>query len=83
MPEIPDLEAIRHYLMPRFKALTVTEVETPLPWLVRTGAGDLETLVGHRFGEIHRLGKFLIWFVDDERLLVMNPMLRGRFHWVE
>lgn len=43
MPEIPDLEAIRHYLMPRFKALTVTEVETPLPWLVRTGAGDLET----------------------------------------
>ena len=83
MPEIPDLEAVRHYLMPRLEGLTITEVETPLPWLVRTGADDLATLVGHRFGEIHRLGKFLIWFVDDGRLLVVNPMLTGRFHWVE
>ena len=60
MPEIPDLEAVRHYLMPRFESLTVTEVETPLPWLVRTRADDLAMLVGHRFGEIHLLGKFLI-----------------------
>ena len=83
MPEIPDLEAVRHYLMPRLDGLTVAEVEAPLPWLVRTGADDLATLVGHGFGEIHRLGKFLIWFVDDGRLLVVNPMLTGRFHWVE
>ncbi len=83
MPEIPDLEAVRHYLTPRLDGLTVAEVEAPLPWLVRTGADDLATLVGHGFGEIHRLGKFLIWFVDDGRLLVVNPMLTGRFHWVE
>ena len=83
MPEIPDLEAVRHYLMPRLDGLTVAEVETPLPWLVRTGADGLATLAGHRFGEIHRLGKFLIWSVDDGRLLVVNPMLTGRFHWVE
>ena len=83
MPEIPDLEAVRHYLMPRLDGLTVAEVETPLPWLVRTGADDLATLAGHGFGEIHRLGKFLIWSVDDGRLLVVNPMLTGRFHWVE
>jgi len=31
MPEIPDLEAVRHYLMPHLEGLTVTEVETPLP----------------------------------------------------
>ncbi|MEX2228301.1 MAG: DNA-formamidopyrimidine glycosylase family protein [Dehalococcoidia bacterium] len=83
MPEIPDLEAIRHYLMPRLAGLTVTRVESPIPWLVRTGAPDLESIVGHGFGEIHRLGKFLIFFMDDERLLVVNPMLTGRFHWVE
>lgn len=83
MPEIPDLEAIRHYLVPRLAGLTVTETEAPIPWLVRTGAADLETLHGHGFGEIHRLGKFLVFFVDDGRLLVVNPMLTGRFHWVE
>lgn len=83
MPEIPDLEAIRHYLMPRLDGLTVTRTEAPIPWLVRTGSEGLATLEGHRFGEIHRLGKFLLCFVDDGRILVINPMLTGRFHWVE
>ncbi|MFA7249979.1 MAG: DNA-formamidopyrimidine glycosylase family protein [Dehalococcoidia bacterium] len=82
MPEIPDLEAIRHYLMPRLAGLTVTRTEAPIPWLVRTAEG-LASLEGHGFEEIHRLGKFLIFFVDDGRLLVINPMLTGRFHWVE
>ncbi len=83
MPEIPDLEAIRHYLMPRLDGLTVTSTEAPIPWLVRSGAEGFATLAGHRFGEIHRLGKFLLFFVDDGRVLVINPMLTGRFHWVE
>ena len=83
MPGIPDLEAVRHYLMPRLAGLTITETEAPLPWLVRTGSDELATLAGRQFREIHRLAKFLIWFIDDGRLLVVNPMLTGRFHWVE
>jgi len=83
MPEIPDLEAIRHYLMPRLDGLTVTSTGAPIPWLIRSGAAELQTLEGHQFGEIHRLGKFLLFFVDDGRLLVINPMLTGRFHWIE
>ncbi len=83
LPEIPDLEAIRHYLMPRLDRLTVTRTETPIPWLVRTGAEGLVTIEGHQFGEIHRLGKFLLFFLDEARILVVNPMLTGRFHWVE
>lgn len=83
MPEIPDLEAIRHYLMPRLAGLKVAHTAAPIPWIVRTGAAGLDELVGHGFGEIHRLGKFLLFFVDDGRILVVNPMLTGRFHWVE
>ena len=44
MPEIPDLEAVRHYLMPRLAGLKVTHTAAPIPWLVRTGAEDLATL---------------------------------------
>ncbi|RLT42769.1 MAG: hypothetical protein DWI58_05825 [Chloroflexi bacterium] len=83
MPEIPDLEAIRHYLMPRLDGLTVTHTDAPIPWLIRSSAEGLATIEGHRFGEIHRLGKFLLCFLDDGRILVINPMLTGRFHWVE
>jgi formamidopyrimidine-DNA glycosylase len=61
----------------------VASTEAPIPWLVRTGAAGLETLHGHAFGEIDRQGKFLLFHVDDGRILVINPMLTGRFHWVE
>lgn len=83
MPEIPDLEAIRHYLYPRLEGHAVTATTAPMPWLVRTGAEALDTLVGHGFTGIGRLGKFLLFTVDDGRVLVINPMLTGRFHWLE
>jgi formamidopyrimidine-DNA glycosylase len=83
VPEIPDLEAIRHYLQPRLEGHAITATSAPLPWLVRTGAGDLDTLAGRTLGPVERTGKFLLFHVDDGRVLVVNPMLTGRFHWVE
>src|SRR3546814_638470 len=69
--------------MPRLEGRTIERTFAPIPWIVRTGAEDLGSLQGHQFGEIHRLGKFLLFFVDDGRILLINPMLTGRFHWVE
>ena len=81
MPEIPDLEAIAGFLAPRLAGNPVATVEARVPWLVRTGADALPTLVGHAFTGIRRHGKFLLFATDDARLLVVNPMLTGRFHW--
>ena len=81
MPEVPDLEAIRGFLAPRLAGNPVSAVEAEQPWLVRTGAGGLETLVGHVFVDVRRLGKFLLLTTGDGRVLVVNPMLTGRFHW--
>jgi formamidopyrimidine-DNA glycosylase len=83
MPEIPDLEAIRYFLEPRLRGNSVRSAEVRLPWLVRTGADGLATLVGHEFVTVHRHGKFLLFATDDDRLLVVNPMLTGRFQWAE
>lgn len=83
MPEIPDLEAIRHFLEPRLRQNPVATAEARLPWLVRTGADGLATLVGREFVALRRHGKFLLFATDDDRLLVVNPMLTGRFHWAE
>jgi formamidopyrimidine-DNA glycosylase len=40
-------------------------------------------VVGHRFAEVGRLGKYLEFHLEDGRLLVVNPMLTGRFHWAD
>jgi formamidopyrimidine-DNA glycosylase len=81
MPEIPDLEAIRGFLEPRLRGNPVTDAEAALPWLVRTGADGMRTLAGHEFVAAHRRGKFLLFPTDDGRVLVVNPMLTGRFQW--
>ena len=83
MPEIPDLEAIRGFLAPRLPGNPVTAVDSRQPWLVRTGLADLETIAGHAFVDVRRLGKFLLLTSDDARVLVINPMLTGRFHWAQ
>ncbi|MXZ63600.1 MAG: hypothetical protein F4Y98_08455, partial [Chloroflexi bacterium] len=83
MPEIPDLEAIRGFLAPQLAGNPVTGVDARQPWLVRTGLADLETIAGHAFVDVRRLGKFLLLTSDDGRVLVINPMLTGRFHWAQ
>lgn len=83
MPEIPDLEAIAWFLRERLPDRSVAAIETRFPWLVRTGAAELDGLVGHRFVDARRHGKYLLLPTDDERLLVVNPMLTGRFQWAQ
>jgi formamidopyrimidine-DNA glycosylase len=82
MPEIPDLEAIREFLEPRILGQPIESTEVRYPWLIRSEDG-LVSLESHAFVALRRYGKFLIFTTDDERLLVINPMLTGRFHWAE
>lgn len=84
MPEIPDLEAIRSFLNARIIGAEVTAAEVRIPYIVRTGATDFVAgVTGRRFGEVHRRGKFLLFTLDDGYVIVINPMLTGRFQYVE
>jgi formamidopyrimidine-DNA glycosylase len=84
MPEIPDLEAIRGFLNERIVGVEVTRAEALIPHVVRSGAADFEaTLTNNRFGEVLRRGKFLLFGLADERVLVVNPMLAGRFQYLQ
>ena len=82
MPEIPDLEAIRGFLAEHLRGRTVEAAEVRFPWLIRSEEG-LESLVGCAFPAVRRTGKFLIFETDDDRVLVVNSMLTGRFTWAE
>src|SRR3990170_536857 len=84
MPEVPDLEAIRSFFNRHIVGQTVTRVETPIPFLVRVPRDDfVRLLTGDTFGEVHRYGKFLLFSLESGRVLVVNPMLTGRFAYVE
>ena len=84
MPEIPDLEAIRSFFNERVVGVEITGVEVMITPVIRTGAADFAAeLTGNRFTGIERYGKFLLFGLADGYVMVINPMLTGRFLYVE
>lgn len=84
MPEVPDLEAIRKFFNRTISGRTVDRVETFIPVVIRIPRDDfVRLLTGDTLGDVHRHGKFLLFPFASGRLLVVNPMLTGRFSVVE
>ncbi|MEP6870249.1 MAG: DNA-formamidopyrimidine glycosylase family protein [Anaerolineaceae bacterium] len=84
MPEIPELEAIRGYFNEQIAGRTIYSCEARIPFVFRTPAQVLrDTLPGDRFGEVLRQGKFLLFPLASDRVLAINPMLTGRFQYVD
>src|SRR5437764_1392360 len=84
MPEVPDLEAIRGFLNRRIVGESVTKAEVFIPVVLRIPRDDFIRLVsGDAFGEVLRHGKFLLFPFTSGRVMVINPMLTGRFAYVE
>ncbi len=84
MPEVPDLEAIRGFLNRRVVGATIERVDVNIPVVIRIPREDFTSLLtGNSLGEIHRYGKFLLFSLASGRVLVINPMLTGRFSLVD
>jgi formamidopyrimidine-DNA glycosylase len=84
MPEIPELEAIKGYFTEHISGKRIATADARIPFVFRTPAQELrETLPGDTFGPVQRHGKFLLFPLASERVLAINPMLTGRFQYVQ
>lgn len=84
MPEIPELEAIKGYFTAQLSGKQIASADARIPFVFRTPAQELrETLPGDTFGPVQRHGKFLLFPLASERVLAINPMLTGRFQYVD
>jgi formamidopyrimidine-DNA glycosylase len=85
MPELPDLEVICEFLAPRIVGVAIEAAEVRRPLVVRNllGGDPAEHLVGRRFVDVQRRGKFLLLPLDSGATLVVNPMLAGRIRYGE
>lgn len=83
MPELPDLEVIREFLAPRIVGVAIVSVQVRRPIIVRNLlSGDVAGhLVGRRFTDVSRRGKFLLLPLHDGATLVIHPMLAGRIRY--
>jgi formamidopyrimidine-DNA glycosylase len=81
VPELPDIELYLHALRPRIVGQRLERVRLASPFLLRTADPPLESVHGRIVHAVGRLGKRLVWELDDSHFLVLHLMIAGRLRW--
>jgi formamidopyrimidine-DNA glycosylase len=81
MPELPDIEAYRACLQPRIVGQALVRARVINPFLVRSFDPPLDAVVGKRIQAVTRLGKRVVFGLEDELFLIIHLMIAGRFGW--
>lgn len=81
MPELPDILLYLHALRPRIVGERITGVRLVSPFLLRSIDPPLQSIVGRRVTDLHRIGKRVVIEMEGELFLVFHLMIAGRFRW--
>ncbi|MEM8945695.1 MAG: DNA-formamidopyrimidine glycosylase family protein, partial [Planctomycetota bacterium] len=80
MPELPDVAVYCEALGRHYTGRTIEKLELKSPFLVRSFEPDLSEAIGRRVEGFSRLGKRIVWHLENDLHLVVHLMIAGRFH---
>jgi formamidopyrimidine-DNA glycosylase len=83
MPELPDVVVYIECLERHIGGRPLEKVRLRSPFLVRTFEPPVTALEGKRVRGLRRLGKRIVWELEDELFMVFHLMIAGRFRWRE
>jgi formamidopyrimidine-DNA glycosylase len=83
LPELPDIELYLHALRSRIVGQRLDRIRLASPFLVRSFDPPIDQASGKRVLGLRRLGKRLVWELEDDLFLVIHLMIAGRFKWLE
>ena len=83
MPELPDIELYLHALRPRILDQPLERIRIASPFLVRSFEPPIDHAHGKTVVGLHRLGKRLVWRLEEELCLVIHLMIAGRFKFLD
>lgn len=81
MPELPDILVYLEALQSRVVGWRLERVRLASPFLLRTFDPPLAAAYGKAVTGLRRVGKRLVFAMDDELFLVLHLMIAGRLHW--
>lgn len=81
MPELPDLIIYLDALQRHVVEHRLQRVRVVGPSLLRTPDPPLTDAHGKTVREVRRIGKQLVFVLEDNLFLVVHLMIAGRFHW--
>lgn len=81
MPELPEVTAYVEALDRTIVGREVLGIRIRSPSLLRTWDPPLSEVEGKRVLGIGRMGKRIVWHLEDDLHLVFHLMITGRFKW--
>lgn len=82
MPELPDITVYLEALERRVFGQRLVRVRLASPWLLRTVEPPISAAGGKRVIGLRRLGKRVVFALEEEIFLVVHLMIAGRFRWL-
>jgi formamidopyrimidine-DNA glycosylase len=83
VPELPDVTVYVESIAARVAGQPLRGVRVASPFVVRTFDPPLGAAAGKRVLDVRRLGKRIVFALEDGLFLVIHLMIAGRFKWVE
>ncbi|HEX9442716.1 MAG TPA: DNA-formamidopyrimidine glycosylase family protein [Candidatus Binatia bacterium] len=81
MPELPDVVVYIEALERRILGRLIQRIRLASPFLLRSVDPPLTEARGKRVLGLRRLGKRIVFDLEDDLHLVFHLMIAGRFHW--
>ena len=81
MPELPDILLYLHALAPRVVGQPIERVRVVSPFVLRSVKPPLQAVESKRVSALRRLGKRIVFELEDNLFLVIHLMIAGRFRW--
>lgn len=81
MPEYPDVEVYVRRLRTHVVDCVIEEARIASPFVVRTYDPPMSEVPGKRILTVERLGKRIVFGLEDDLHLVIHLMISGRLRW--
>jgi formamidopyrimidine-DNA glycosylase len=81
MPELPDIVIYIERLRSRVAGDRLERIRVASPFLVRTYDPPLQAAHGRRVLDLCRMGKRIVFCLEDQLFLILHLMVAGRLHW--
>src|SRR5215212_7043660 len=81
MPELPDITLYLEHLAPRVLDQVLERVVVRSPFVLRSVDPPLSAVAGKRVLGLRRMGKRVVFQLEDELFVVIHLMIAGRLRW--
>ena len=80
MPELPEVETVKRVLLPIVKDRTIKKIEVLRKSIVNNKEDEfISYYTNERFLDISRIGKFLIFHLTNDKILISHLRMEGKY----